>query len=331
MTMATGIVSVAMALHGARWLAVPLFAVNVTAYAILWMLTAARAAWFRTRLVADFMDHMRGVGFFTTVAGTSVLGVQIVTLWGQTGVALSLLCVAGALWGVITYGIFTVLTVKSEKPSLADGIHGGWLVAVVATESIANLAGLIAPRLGGAHEGLLFLSLAFWLFGGMLYIWMISLIFYRYTFFRFLPSDLMPPYWINMGAMAISTLAGTTLIAAAPGSVLLTRILPFLHGFTLFFWATATWWVPMLVILAFWRHVIRRFELAYDPMYWGAVFPMGMYSVSTLRLSLVEEAPFLIPLSRFFGLVALLAWSATFTGLLRNLFRALRTPKNAAI
>ena len=45
-----------------------------------------------------------------------------------------------------------------------------------------------------------------WLWGGMLYIWMISLIFYRYTFFPFQPGDLTPPYWINMGAMAISTL-----------------------------------------------------------------------------------------------------------------------------
>jgi voltage-gated anion channel len=47
-----------------------------------------------------------------------------------------------------------------------------------------------------------------WLWGGMLYIWMISLIFYRDTFFRFSADDLTPPYWINMGAVAISALAG---------------------------------------------------------------------------------------------------------------------------
>ncbi|MCG3194545.1 MAG: hypothetical protein DIJKHBIC_03805 [Thermoanaerobaculia bacterium] len=330
MTMATGIVSVAVALHGKRNLGVLLYAVNVPAYLILWGLTIARGLSFRDRLVADLMHHQRGVGFFTVVAGTSVLGVQTLTLWGHTHAALVLLGAAGVLWGLLTYGIFTVLTVKKDKPSLADGIHGGWLVAVVATESISNLAGLVAPRLPGTHEGLLFISLAFWLFGGMLYIWMISLIFYRYTFFRFLPSDLMPPYWINMGAMAISALAGTTLIGAAPGSPLLQRVLPFLHGFTLFFWATATWWIPMLVILAFWRHVICRFELSYDPMYWGAVFPMGMYSVSTLRLSLVEDASFLVPVSRVFGAVAFIAWSAAFAGLTRNLFRALRTSRNAA-
>lgn len=29
----------------------------------------------------------------------------------------------------------------------------------------------------------------------------------------------------------------------------------------MFFWATATWWIPMLVILGFWRHVYKRFLL----------------------------------------------------------------------
>jgi Voltage-dependent anion channel len=71
------------------------------------------------------------------------------------------------------------------------------------------------------------------------------------------PSDLAPPYWINMGAVAISTLAGTLLAAAAPLSPLVRELLPFIKGLTLLFWATATWWIPMLVILGAWRHVYQ--------------------------------------------------------------------------
>ena len=63
------------------------------------------------------------------------------------------------------------------------------------------------------------------------------------------PADLAPPYWINMGAMAISTLAGVSLIGSADGSEILSPLLPILKGFTLFCWATATWWIPMLIIL----------------------------------------------------------------------------------
>src|SRR5215211_6435053 len=59
---------------------------------------------------------------------------------------------------------------------------------------------------------------------------------------------------------------------SADHSPLLAELLPFLKGMTLLFWATATWWIPVLVILGIWRHLIRRFPFRYDPLYWGAVF-----------------------------------------------------------
>jgi len=136
------------------------------------------------------------------------------------------------------------------------------------------------------------------------------------------PSDLAPPYWINMGAAAISTLGGTMLVGAAPHSPVIEQILPFVRGLTLMWWATATWWIPMLVILGIWRHGVRKFPLRYDPLYWGAVFPLGMYTVCTFRLSHTVDAHFLVEIPRVFVFVALAAWTLAAFGMVWTLARS---------
>ena len=56
----------------------------------------------------------------------------------------------------------------------------------------------------------------------------------------------------------------------------------------------------MLLSLGTWRHVVQRFPFKYDPLYWGAVFPLGMYTVCTIRLSQALDVPFLATLAGAF-------------------------------
>lgn len=323
LVMATGIVAIACKLHGLNEFALALSWINLAAYPILWVLLLARAIVCPRRVLADLASHQRAPGFFTLVAASSVFGSQGVLLHGNVLAGQVLWWVCVLLWAVCTYAIFALLIIRTEKPDLAAGINGGWLMVVVATQSVAVLGCILQHNVWGDGESCLFVLMCFWLGGGMLYLWIIGLIFYRYMFFRFSPTDLMPPYWVNMGAMAISTLAGVLLYGAAGTSSVIGPLRPFILGLTIMFWATATWWIPMLIVLSVWRHVVRRVPLSYDPLYWGLVFPFGMYSVCTFRLSEALGVAFLVWIARAFVTAGIVVWLLTFLGLATRVMYAL--------
>ncbi len=325
MVMATGIVSVAAFLMDMSAIAWALLVINIFAYLVLLSMTVVRVVRYFSRIADDFSDSARGPGFFTLIAGTCVLGSQLLIVAEWERAAFVLWLFGGVLWAVIMYWFFARATVKEHKPPIEKGISGSWLIAAVSTQSISVLGTLLSPGYDAHHEHILFFTTSMFLIGCMLYLLLITLIFYRFTFFEFTTAALAPPYWINMGAVAITTLAGARLIVAAPGSALLNELIPFLKGFTLFFWAAGTWWIPLLVVLGVWRHVFKRYPVKYDPQYWGLVFPLGMYTVCTFQLSKALAFEPLMSIPMVFIYFALLGWLLAFVGLVRQILFGSRT------
>src|SRR5262245_7796289 len=82
LVMATGIISIAAYLLEMRFIAWVLFGINIVAYLSLWLLTLVRLLWYFPQLMADLTNHARGPGFFTLVAGTCIVGSQLVIVAG---------------------------------------------------------------------------------------------------------------------------------------------------------------------------------------------------------------------------------------------------------
>lgn len=320
LVMATGALSIGTFLLKMELISKLLLYVNIIAYLTLWLFTLIRLICYFPRVLSDLTSHTMGPGFFTLVAGTAVFGSQLIIVANQYSIAIYLWALAIFLWLVIMYTFFSAVTVRKNKPSIAEGINGAWLIAAVATQSISILGTLLSSYIKGGQEILLFFTLCMYFLGCMLYLNIITLIFYRFTFVKLKFSALTPPYWINMGAVAITTLAGSTLILHSKFFSLLGEITPFLKGFTLFFWITGTWWIPLLFILMIWRHFYHRYPFSYDPQFWGMSFPLAMYTTSTFQLSKALGVPFLTVIPRFLVYIAMGAWVLVFLGLIHHLY-----------
>src|SRR5665213_663343 len=118
LVMATGNVSLAAHQQGPEFVAQALFGLNVVAWLLLWFLYALRMLWYPRRFFGDMVDHLRGPGFFTSVAATAVLGAQFVILGGDDRLAVALWGLALLLWIGLTYTIFAAFTIKEDKPPL---------------------------------------------------------------------------------------------------------------------------------------------------------------------------------------------------------------------
>lgn len=322
LVMATGIISNALFFEGHRALSDALFAFNAIAYPCLLAATLIRAARFSRALWADLINPRLVFSFFTIVAGTDVFGIGL-NLRGFGQLALVMWLFALALWFGLIYLSFGVLTFLNTARG-ANVVHGGWLIAIVGTESLVILGTIIAPPLGQLGTAIFVLIHMLWGVGLGLYGIFITLFAHRIFFVEFEPEDITPLLWVVMGAAAITTNAGSTLILTQTALPFLQSMRPFIDGVTLIMWAWATWWIPLLILFGIWKHGVCRVPITYTPMLWSLVFPLGMYALASLRLSLATDFPPLHAVSSFMVWVALAAWAATAIGLARASWRSWR-------
>ena len=332
MVMATGIVAIAAAIYQILWFAKFLFYFNIVAYIVLWLISIYRIMYHFDRYRADIQNHLRAPGFFTIIAGTNTLGADFLIIANNRTIAYILWIFGIILWLIYQYTVFTSLMFSVQKQPLNKAINGGWLVAVVSTESVA----LLAAQLASMDQRLLLIALIMYFIGYFTYLMIMPLVNYRLFFFDVQPKELTGPYWINMGATAITTLAGSLILIGSQSDQLIriypifSSLRPFIEGATFLIWAYGSWWIPLLFVMGCWKHFVKRVSLKYDSQFWGAVFPMGMYTVATVRLASALNLPQLKMISNIFIYVAIIGWLYQF-GVFLSAFRTIFLSRKANV
>lgn len=289
--MAGGVVSLCFSTIGPRWLSWSLFAV----VAVVWV---ALLAIFVIRLPAEpgrWRFEAGSPSALTLAAGTAVLGSRLAGA-GRPGTAHGLLVVAVVLWAVLLSPVLAHWSTPTVGTSF---------LVCVATQALAILTAQLARRTG--HRWEMYAAAAAFVLGLALY----GLVVCRFDFRQVVLGE--GDQWVLGGALAISALAGTTLLdtSAALGAPAVARAA--LRPLTSCLgWAAVAAYVPLAV-----AEVIRP-RLRFDTRRWSTVFPLGMAALVSLRMSRVFHRQALWDIGLALSWVAFAAWLVVAAGALRR-------------
>ncbi|MCX2928843.1 tellurite resistance/C4-dicarboxylate transporter family protein [Mycobacterium sp. CVI_P3] len=292
--MATGIVSIAGADHGHRWISLGLAVIAGCGLPVLVVVCAV--SWRRSPL--DVHDPDVLLRLFTYVAACAVLGARLaeyrVALWVLAGLALQ-------FWLTLAPVVVRRMW-RIRWTGLRDRAHGAWELASVATSGLAILS---------ADLRWLFGALLFWALALLVYGVITGLMLWRALHERLDRDGFEPDSWILMGALAIATLAGDHIHRMWASEVV--------EAVTVLTWVLATLWIPVLVHFGIRRINSGPGRLRFRGVWWAMVFPLGMYAAATQAMSFETGWRGLHTVSLVFFWVAFAAWVTVAVGAVMKL------------
>lgn len=329
LVMATGIVSIATTDHHIDAVSVLLLWLTAIEYAVLVVLYLWRSIAFRAEVRADLADPSHAFAYFTFVAATDVLGTRLASAQHRE-IALVFLCVGGLAWLILGYLIPWTAAVGHARRPLLHFANGTWFIWAVASQSVAVLAAALEPTVTNGRSELALLAVFAWSVGIFLYAAAGIFVAARLLIYPVRPADLTPPYWVAMGATAITVVAGAR-IAQMADAPMVAATGGLVAGASVFFWAFGTWLIPPLIAAGVWRHVVHRIPLRYEAPLWSMVFPLGMYAAGGRYLGQADALPIVRGIGSGETWVALVVWTITFGAMLVHIARtiALRSERLA--
>jgi C4-dicarboxylate transporter/malic acid transport protein len=319
-TMRTGVLALALAqlpvampaLHAfaeALWLFnIALFLLFTAVYTARWVLFFDEARRIFGHSTVSMFFGTIPMGLATIINGFLVFGLP---RWGD-----GVIHVAEVLWWLdvamsLACGVLIPYMMFTRQEHSIDQMTAVWLLPVVAAEVAAASGGLLAPHLADAHSQLVVLvtSYVLWAFSLPVAFSILTILLLRMALHKLPHENMAASSWlalgpIGTGALGMLVLGGDApLIFAAnglPGVGEIASGLGLVAGITL--WGFGLWWMLMALLITA-RYL--RAGIPFNLGWWGFTFPLGVYSLATLKLASTLNLTFF----SVFGcvLVALLA------------------------
>ncbi|KPN91960.1 TDT family transporter [Pseudomonas nunensis] len=319
-TMGTGVLALALAqvpvaIPGLHAVAEGLWLFNIFLFVLFTGLYAARWVLFFDEARRIF-GHSTVSMFFGTIPmglATIINGFLVFGLprWGD-----GVIHVAEVLWWLdvamsLACGVLIPYMMFTRQEHSIDQMTAVWLLPVVAAEVAAASGGLLAPHLAEAHSQLVVLvtSYVLWAFSLPVAFSILTILLLRMALHKLPHENMAASSWLALGPIGTGAL-GMLLLGADAPAIFAANGLPgmgeiaaglgLVAGITL--WGFGLWWMLIAVLITV-RYM--RAGIPFNLGWWGFTFPLGVYSLATLKLASTLNLTFF----SVFGcvLVALLA------------------------
>lgn len=298
-TMGTGVLALALAqwpapvpgLHqvaeGLWWLTIVLFLLFTAMYTARWVLFFDEARRIFAHSTVSMFFGTIPMGLATIINGLLLFGIP---RWGEAAVHL-----AQVLWWLdvamsLACGVLIPYMMFTRQEHSIDQMTAVWLLPVVAAEVAAASGGLLAPHLADAHAQLVMLSTSYvlWAFSLPVAFSILTILLLRMALHKLPHESMAASSWLALGPIGTGALGMLVLGGDAPAVFAANGLsgvgeiaagLGLVAGLTL--WGFGLWWMLMAVLIT--RRYLRE-GIPFNLGWWGFTFPLGVYSLATLKL-----------------------------------------------
>ena len=291
---------------------IALFLLFTVLYTARWIMFWDEAKQIFSHSIVSFFIGTIPMGLATIINGVLLFGLP---RWGD-----GMIAVAEILWWIdvamaLGFGVLMPFLMFTRQAHGLDKMTAIWLLPIVAAEVAAVSGGLLAPHLAGANSQFITLiaSYILWAYSVPVAFAILTILFLRMALHRLPPDIMAASSWLSIGPIGTGALGMLVLGADAPsifaaqgmsGIGTIAEGLGTIAGILL--WGVGLWWLFLAILITL-RHL--RAGIPFNLGWWGYTFPLGVYTVATLKLGAMLNINLLSNFGTFLVVVLAVMWT----------------------
>ena len=301
---------------------------NIGLYSLFCLMYASRWVLYFDE-AKQVLGHSTVSMFFGTIPMGLATLINGVLAYGLPRWGTSMIPLAEVLWWIdvimaMACGVLIPYLMFTRQNHSIDKMTAVWLLPVVAADVAAVSGGLLAPHLASTSSQLtvLITSYVLWAYSVPVALSVLVILLLRMALHKLPHESMAASSWLSLGPIGTGALGMLVLGTDAPaifathGMVVIGHVaegIGLIGG--ILFWGLGLWWMVMALLIT---QKYFKTGMPFNLGWWGFTFPLGVYTVTTLKLGSMLHMAFFDVAGALLALMLVVMWvivvSKTFAG-----------------